>query len=335
MERKIKIFDYCWHIPHQWDMINALKKDCEFFYGLTTKRQWDVVQRPVPEVLNFVTHYEPGKYDVAILHLDQQSISFNHQKRLIYEQFNHLIQDVPKIVINHGTPVFPEHFPAMGLQLTAQEAQEKCIAMIREMVGDNLMVVNSYASAGKREWGFGYPIVHGMDPDEWYDLPKEPRVFTALSPMGFDTYYNRSCMIEVVKELHHTYGHILRYAKLNARFDSVEAYKTYLGKSLIYLGTSIRTPMNRARTEAFLSGCCVVQVEGAHDLERWARPGENLILVPDDPQEIARVVARLLEENYQEAIAIGRRGREMAVKQFSRERYRREWLKLLNKVINK
>jgi hypothetical protein len=48
------------------------------------------------------------------------------------------------------------------------------------------MVVNSHTAASDKEWGFGHPIVHGMDPGEWFDLPKEPRIFTALSPAGFD-----------------------------------------------------------------------------------------------------------------------------------------------------
>jgi len=336
MRKKIKIFDYCWHIPHQWDMINALKDDCEFYYCLNVKRHWDTSQRPVPENLSFVTHYEPGIYDVAILHLDQQMIAYDHQKRLIYDQFNRIITDIPKIVINHGTPVYPERFRELGYQISDAEMQEKCIEIIRQLIGDNMMVVNSHTSASQKEWGFGHTIIHGINPSEWWDLPKEPRVFTALSPYGFNAYYNRNCMGLVSDILHDKYGYFLNYAKLNVEtINSPEDYKEFLGKSLLYLDTSFRTPMNRARTEAFLSGCCVIQVEGAHDLERWAKPGENIVIVPNDPEEIAFVVADFLENRYEEAIAIGQKGKDMAIKEFSPKRYRQDWVKLLEKVTEK
>lgn len=336
MKNKIRIFDYCWHIPHQWDMINALKNDCTFFYCLNIKRHWDTSQRPIPENLNFVTHYQPGLYDVAILHLDQQIIELDDQKRLIYDHFNSTISDIPKIVLNHGSPVYPEWFYKSGNQHTESEMQTKCIETVRQLVGDNTMVVNSYASATSKEWGFGIPIIHGMNSSEWFDLPKEPRVFTALSPYGFDTYYNRKCMGLLADVLYDKYGYILHYAKLNVDTgNSPEEFKEYLGRSLLYIDTSFRTPMNRGRTEAFLSGCCVIQVEGAHDLERWAKPGKNIVIVPNDPIEIANIVVDFLENDYAKAITIGKQGKEMAIKEFSPLRYRLDWLKLLETVTGK
>jgi hypothetical protein len=334
MNNKYKIFDYCWHIPHQWDMIRALREDCEFYYCLTVFTNWNASRRPLPSEINFVTHYEPGKYDVAILHIDQGVVTPNSQKTMIYKHFNSIITDIPKIVLNHGTPVFSEYFSAIGLSLSDEKAEQFCIDTIRKLVSENVMVVNSYTAASDKEWGFGVPIIHGMDANEWYDLPKEPRAFTALSPAGFDKYYNRECMNDVYDILKNRYGHNLYYARKNIDFgNSPESYKRYLGKSLLYVDTSIRTPMNRARTEAFLSGCCIIQVEGAHDLERWAKNGENIILVPNDPQEIAKVIAELLHTGYQKAIQIGRKGKEMAIKEFNPERYRKDWLQLLQNII--
>lgn len=335
MNRKIKIFDYCWHIPHQWDMINALKNDCEFYFGLNVKRHWLISQRPLPQNLNFVTHYEKGKYDIAILHVDQTSVVSSSQKHMIFKHFNETITDVPKIILNHGTPVCEQQIDDINLGLTEKETDMECIRLMREMIGENVMVVNSHAAASEKEWGFGHPVIHGMDPNEWQDLTKEPRVFTALSAYGLSRYYNRECIGETAEELYEKYGHMLHYAKINVNVGKTpEEYKKYLGKSLIYLDTSFRTPMNRARTEAFLSGCCVVQVEGAHDLELWAKGGENIIIVPNNPAEIARVVADLLDNGYDRAVKIGQEGKKMAMREFSRERYRLDWLKLLNRVLN-
>lgn len=329
MKRKLRIFDYCWHIAHQWDMVQALKDDCEFFYCLNVKRQWDVSIRPLPPEIHFVTHYTPGAYDVAILHIDQQVIETMHQKRMVYEQFNRCITDIPRIVINHGSPVNPEYVGTLFPQATEEWMQQYCIAEVKKILGGNTMVVNSHAAASAAEWGFGYPIVHGMSPDEWLDLPKEPRVFTALSPGGLSAYYNRECMVKMSDILYDKYGYVLCYAHLNVDVDQTpEAYKTFLGSSLLYVDTSYRTPMNRSRTEAMLSGCCVVQVAGAHDLDLWAQDGKNIVIVPDDPERIASVIASLLSSRYAEALEIGRCGKAMARLRFSRERYRLDWLHL-------
>ena len=333
MNKKYKIFDYCWHIPHQWDMIRALRNDCEFYYCLAVFREWDTTKRDLPPEINFVTHYEPGIYDVALLHIDQGIIVPNTQKKMIYEHFNSVITDIPKIVLNHGSPVIPEFFSEIGLSFSDEEAEKQCVDAVRKIIGKNVMVVNSHTAATEREWGWGVPIVHGIDAGEWYDLPKEPRVFSAMSAMGFDKYYNRECLGEVSDVLYDEYGYMLQYARVNTEIaDSPEAYKKYLGKSLLYLDTSFRTPMNRARTEAFLSGCCVIQVEGAHDLERWAKAGENILLVPNDPEKIAKVIAELLHDGYQKAIQIGQKGKEMAIKEFNPERYRKDWLELLQNL---
>jgi hypothetical protein len=49
---------------------------------------------------------------------------------------------------------------------------------------------------------------------------------------------------------------------------------------------------------------------------------------------IARTIAGLLEEHYTEALSVGQRGREMALREFSRERYRADWLRLLQQVMS-
>lgn len=334
INKKLKIFDYCYHIPHQWDMVNALKDDCEFYYCLNVKQHWDFSKRPLPDCIKFITHYEEGVYDLAILHVDQQTILFDQPKYLVYNHFNKTIKDIPKVVINHGSPVFPELFWESDCRLSEEETQKKCIDLIKKLIGNNYMVVNSYDSASSKEWGFGIPIIHGMDPLEWLDLPKEPRVFTAIPPHGFDTYYNRAIMRQVVDILYENYNYIIHYAGVNVdTSQSWQSYKEYLGRSLLYLDTSFRTPMNRARTEAFLSGCCVIQVEGAHDLDRWADQNENIIIVPNNPETIAHTIVEFLENRYQDAISLGKKGKEMAIREFSRSRYREDWLELINTIL--
>lgn len=335
---------------HFWDLFNALINDADFFLIHNNHRDWKkadfLAARPIPANATFVPYYEPGKYDMAILDLDQQCVNQNLGKSKLYSELAATITDIPRVVIEHGTPVYPEWLCKEGM--TKEEAEKECRRITKAMVGDVPMIVNSFASASEKEWGWGLPIWHGMDPADWRDLPKEPRVFTALSAAGIDEYYNRDCMNRVQELLNERFGHTLWWAKNNVdTHTSVDKYKDFLGRSLIYLDTSVRTPMNRARTEAMLSGCCVVQVKGAHDLERpvhsgvsyedgqevETKLGDYMILVNDDPDEIAETVADLIENRYDECIAKGQAGKKMATATFNRERYRQEWLKLIKSVV--
>jgi len=375
MKRKLKILDTTHHVMHQAHMIDALKDDCEFYYLVNSWRSWhdrrfsDV--RPAPKEINWVPYYEPGKYDVAILHIDQQACNERIHKVRIFKEFDSLIQDIPKIVLNHGCPVYPEFFRQDNPSKSEEVCKTECISKIKSILHGMPMVVNSHTAASTKEWGFGTPIVHGMPhfsleeekavKDEyaerkktdkfieltniykehekklgkqgWWDLPKEPRILTSLSPGGLDSYYNRLSMNRLIGILRDFYGHHISWAKVNCKFQTFDDYRTYLGGSLFYVDVSTRTPMNRARSEAMFSGAAVVQVEGAHDLERWAKNMENMILVPNKPDEIAKILVDLIENKADKCLEIGRRGKEMAMKEFEQTRYRQDWLTLLDKTI--
>lgn len=329
MNKKIKIVTTAWHTMHFWDLFNALKNDADFFLIHNSSKKWYYETRPLPENASYVPYYEKGKYDLAILDVDQQCVNENLGKSRLYKEMRDRITDIPIIVINHGSPVYPEYLK-IGDNETFEYAEKKCKREMRELVGNRTMVINSFAGATDKEWGWGNPIWHGMNPDDWKDLVKEPRVFTALSPAGCDLYYNRERMNEVAQILENKYGIILWWARVNADTEkSFDTYRNYLGKSLLYLDTSFRTPMNRGRTEAMLSGCCVVQVAGAHDLNRFAVDNENMIIVPDNAEKIAEKVSYLLEEGYQEAVKIGQAGKQTAIETFNYKRYRQDWLDII------
>ena len=77
----------------------------------------------------------------------------------------------------------------------------------------------------------------------------------------------------------------------------------------------------------------VVQVKRAHDLERFALPNDNIILVDNNPDMIAKKVIDLIENNYDEAIRIGQNGKATAIEKFSYERFKNDWLKFINEVL--
>lgn len=323
-----------WHTPHQYDLMSALKDDADFFIIENMNKHW--LGRPLPQNAQMIPFYDPGKYDVVILNVDQQCLNTQIYKSRIFRQIASNVTDVPVIVINHGSPVYPEYLQKLGM--TAEDAQKDCVNKIKEIVVDRTMVVNSFTAASEKEWGWGNPIIHGMNPEMWKPAEhKEAVVVTSLSPGGFDAYYNRETMIEVGNILKRVYGVELQWARVSEGcvFNGHQEYADWLGRAAVYVDTSIRTPMNRARTEAMLSGCAVVQVEGAHDLEKFFKDGENIILVENDPQKISDKIYALLTTEFSEALLIGKKARENAMKQFSYTRYRQDWLNLLNKVLNR
>jgi len=322
-------------------MFNALKDDADFFLIDNPAKEWRreeyLAARPIPDNVTFVPYYEKGKYDFAILNVDQQCINEKLGKSKVVKELNEVIQDIPKVFINHATPVYPEFVCTDGI--TKPDGEKIVRKMIMDIIGDNVMVVNSYKSV--QEWGSGYPIWHGISADEWLPMKKEPRVCTAVSAGGCDEYYNRALMNRVAQKLPEINGHILWWAKKNSSklyrmgdtYTKRENYQKFLGQSLVYFDGTFRTPMNRGRTEAMLSGCCVVQVEGAHDLERFAEDGKNMIIVPNDVDKIIETIDDLLENRYEEAVEIGKNARATAIKYFNRKQYRESWLKLINEKI--
>ena len=338
---KLKIVATTWHVMHYWDLFNALKDDAHFFLIDNPAKEWRreeyLASRPIPNNVTFVPYYEKGKYDFAILNVDQQCMNIKLGKSQVIDELNKEIQDIPKVFINHATPVYPEF--VMEAEMTKLEAEEIVRKKIMEIVGDSVMVVNSFDSV--KEWGGGVPIWHGISDKEWFPLAKEPRVCTAVSAGGCDEYYNRMVMNRVAQKLPEKNGHILWWAKNNTsklfRMGDTstkrENYQKFLGQSLLYFDGTFRTPMNRGRTEAMLSGCCVVQVKGAHDLDRFAKDGENIILVPNSIEEIIGTINNLLENRYEKCIEIGKNARKTAQELFNRDRYREDWLKLINEKI--
>ena len=336
--KKYKIAALTWQIMHYYDLFNALKEDADFYLIDTNHRDWRDKRfqqlRPIPENAHFIPYYQPGKYDFAILNVDQQVTDERLGKAKVIHDLNKEIQDIPKVFINHASPVYPELYATQGR--TFEEAEEDCRQRVRELVGDNPMIVNSYQATSKAEWGWGYPIWHGMDVNDWYDLPKEPRVFSALSPAGIDEYYNREAMNRIFVDMEKFWGYKMYWAKQNIGINpswNFHEYRTYLGKSLIYLDMSFRTPMNRARCEAMLSGCCVVQVKGAHDIERFAKDKENMILVDNSPKQVCQILMELLNLHYDKCVEIGQAGKKTAMELFNRKRYREDWLTFIHNVL--
>lgn len=305
----------------------------EFYYIENNVRRWDrYVPRPIPKHLNWVTHYEPGKYDLAILHIDQQCADPLIGKGQLYRQLNEVIQDIPKVVFNHGTPMWDENFTE-EMVLNGGEVMTsrgpRVIDGIKNIVGDNQMVVNSYEAVDR--WGWGYPLIHGMVADEWWDLPKEPRVTISLGPGGLDKYYNRQLLTYIKSRVKEMCGLDVYHIGVNYKPHDWDDYREFIGKSLIYINPTLDSPMPRSRTEAMLSGCCVLSSK-YHGAEEFIEHGKEGFIMPDNPLSYAQTIFQLINHHYQEAIDIGQAGKAKAQKLFNNERYLADLYKILTTV---
>lgn len=320
---KLRVFGAVNHVGNQYEMLKlADKYPVEFTYLENNVRRWSRHSaRPMPDHLKWATHYEPGKYDVAILHVDQQHTDPNIGKGQLYRAMNSIITDIPKIVINHGTPMWDEMFTEElvinGGEILGQRGKKHMVGM-KELIGDNFMVVNSYESVGR--WGWGYPLIHGMDKNEWFDLPKEPRVTISLSPGGLDKYYNRQLLTAIKAELKQRTGLETWHITVTYEAKDWQDYREILGSSLIYINPTLDSPMPRSRTEAMLSGCCVL-TSPYHGAEDFIEHGVDGLIVQDNPISYAKAIDTLINDCYGDAVKIGQAGKAKAQKLFDIDRY--------------
>jgi len=329
------------HLAHQYELYKI--PNTEWTWVAQHRRQTSNVPRGdmVKKFgLKTVPHYEKGKYDLALLHVDQQCFEENLWERgkgSLYKELNEVITDIPKIVINHGTPYYPEQFQcnikeenykALGYTKEQIGMSGDLINTCKKVIGNNYMVTNSYRAA--EQWGHGKPIIHGQDKEEWFDLPKEPRVITTLSPAGLDKYYDRSFLTAIREELEERDIHFCQIT-VDVRFSSFEEYREFIGRSLIYIHPMKEAPMSRGRTEAMFSGCCVLTTPW-QDADRFIENGKNGFIIPRNPRVVADMVEGLLYD-YKKAVAIGQEGKKTALKEFDGDRYRKDWRNFMEHVI--
>lgn len=339
-EKKLTIWGLPWHVAHQHEMLKIVKKyPVKFCYLRNNVRRWSrFTHRPDPatylskDEFEWVDYYEPGKYDLAILHLDQQCVNPDIGKGHLYRQLNEVITDIPKIVINHGTPMYDEYCPE-DMVINGGKVQtrkgERDLAGMKQMIGDNFMIVNSYKAVER--WGWGYPLIHGMDKDDWLDLPKEPKIVCSLSPGGLDKYYNRSLLTAIKGAVKEKTGIDIIHTNVNHQIEDWQDYKELLGTSLIAIYPFLDSPMPRSRTESMLSGACVLSSKH-HNADEFIKHGENGFIVPDNPLSYATAISDLINYCYEDTVKIGQAGKKTAQELFKIDDYLDELYTILTEV---
>lgn len=102
-----------------------------------------------------------------------------------------------------------------------------------------------------------------------------------------------------------------------------------------------QSPRPRARTEAMLSGACVVTTP-YQDADTYIEHGVNGFLtsphtikdprVMDNPEATAKLIKRLVMDEPELAKQIGQAGKKTAQDLFSQENFFKQWQELLTKI---
>jgi hypothetical protein len=299
MADRLRVFGHVQHLGHQYELLKMTKKyPVSFSFLENNVRRWTKYSaRPepttwlAPDEFEWVQYYEPGKYDLVILHCDQQCADPLLGKGQLIRQIKEVVNGTaPIIVINHGTPMWSDAFPEDVVKYggTAQTTRgPRPIDGIASLVKDTaLMIVNSYDAVARWEDVHAniYPVIHGLDSNEWLDLPKEPRVVLPLSPGGLDDYYNRSLCTAIKAAVKERTGLDVMHPNVNISFDSDNwaQYRNFIGSSLISIYPFKDSPMPRSRTEAMLSGGVVLSSRH-HNADEFIEHGVNGFIVPDNP----------------------------------------------------
>lgn len=328
--KKLRVFGVPWHVSHQYELAQLPFIE-NYDFVINPYRVWGTQNRPFPENGRLVTHYEKGAYDLAILHVDQQSIydplqgDRIHKGKLYMELRQAIGNDVPIVTINHMTPFHDKY------------ESPYVVEFIRKLTEGTTMVVNSFEA--KKQWGWGNVIIHGMHQSDWLDLPKEPRVVTVLSPGGMDKAYRRQ-FLTTVKKMCGEMGVPFTWVggPGDKKFSSFEEYREFLGRSLVFFFPAWQSPRPRARTEAMFSGCCIVTTP-YQDADTFIKHGENGFLtsraviqdprVMDNPEVTAQLLKKLVIDDPALALRIGQEGKKTANELFNFENFSNQWEELL------
>lgn len=309
----LRVIGVPWHTAHQYELAKLFK---EYHFLRNFYRTWGDVSRPLPENVTHVLTVDQSKYDLAILHVDQQCVHDRYNKARLFRQFKAVTEGMPRVVINHMTP-FDDKLET-----------EQVIDKMRDLIGDIPMVTNSRQAA--KQWGWGNPIIHGMSIDEWPSRPKEVRVITTLSTGGMSTAYRRELLLVTIEYLEER-GLTHKWILNDTKFETFKDYQDYISRSLLYFNPTYQSPMPRSRTEAMLSGACVVSTKH-HDWADYIEDKKTGFLIPDNPRSAADLLEYLMNDGYDEAVRVGEAGRKFAQATFNIDNFRSQWSDLLTKL---
>lgn len=316
----LQILDHAWHQVHSY-RLHALP--AEFWYLDVGYRGWKESIRPKP--VNFrglVTENDCPAPDLIISHLDNWCDGRYPLRGLPYRLVNLFAAQafpyVPRVAIMHGTP-------------DDEDNRQRILHMLANTPGGPPFLVCNSKQAWQ-EWDLGFvrshAIIHGYNVDEfWSERTRRSEVVAVCSGGDMSREYHGIPLLErVMREVPVTW---IGARGNKSPLPDYLRYRHYLATSLIFIHTGQRSPMPGARTEAMLSGCCVVTTNN-HDAADYIEHGRTGFLA-DSAAEMIGILKGLLRDP-RRAYKVGQMGREAAREHFNSRRFVSEWLALIKRL---
>lgn len=344
-----RIATYRWHVPHQYELYKLpYKFSLVVGTGCPMTESWGYEQRPLPANASFANSagVKPGKYDLAILHFDENSLNSGNSNGVLPKEWGNALKwlnehtNIPKVAICHGTPQFygqysQEFIDNKDIKIIESERQR-----IVDYFKDILVIVNSYQA--QKEWQFkkSKVIWHGFDPSEFSISTYRKGILTLGQAMKERPHYRGYFLYEkVMKDFPFEYSpealsvphptgidkNTNEYARAKFR-NYIDAIRQYS----IYFNPTYRSPMPRSRGEAMMCGLVSVSAN-THDVDMFIKNGINGFY-SNDPGEL-REYLLFLSKNLNKAIRIGCESRKTAEKVFNIHRYLQDWEKVIKDLM--
>jgi len=314
--KRYRVLDYFWHAAHGARLLR-IPADWTYFQ-MGDRKRWEFTYRPLGEnLVGWATDYEPGEYDVAILHIDQWSVDPRFSLRsLPYHLLNEAITDIPKIVIMHGLPEGTSN-----------------LRRLWQMIGNNYLVTNTEWSRGMmglpadKSWA----IVPGYDVEQWHQTSFERAEVLAVVA-GSKTVRDHHG-VHLITRLKRD-GIPITWVGRDIAFGSFEEYRDYLAGASAFLNPCQWSQHPGARNEAMLSGLPIVSTFYTDD-DLYVRHGEDGILENGYVEIRDALRLMLLPEMAVATVKMGHAARVHARELFDHRRYVQEWLAVFDYVTKK
>ena len=349
--RKLRILTYRWHVPHQYELYK-LPFDFTLVTGLGSPMtdSWQLSHRPMPPNARFrhVEEIDPGNYDLAILHFDENVLAPENTNGHIGDDWGRAFKwfrehvDLPKIAVCHGTPQFRGQYDINYSEPDLMQVIESERIRLVEYLGDIPVVVNSHQA--HREWEFkrSRVIWHGFDPTEFPPATHERGILSPLGPLVTSRPHYRGYFLYRkvfegfppehapetlrVPEPHVLYtGNAYAMAKYRNYVDEIRSYS-------VYFNPTLRSPMPRARAEPMMCGVVTVNANN-HDVDMFIKNGVNGFY-SNEPAELREMLLYLVRDR-EAARRMGAASRQTALELFNHDRYLTDWMELLGDVLGK
>jgi glycosyltransferase involved in cell wall biosynthesis len=151
----------------------------------------------------------------------------------------------------------------------------------------------------------------------------------------------RRIFLHTVKRYLDEMGVPFFWVGVDRKFSNFNDYRDYLGRSLVFFNPTWQSPRPRARTEAMLSGACIVTTP-YHDANTFIEDGVNGFLtgkggvkdprIMDNPRYAADLIKRLVLDEPELAMKVGQEGKKTAIKLFNTENFTKQWGEVLKEI---